>query len=82
MIKHTLSTFEAENRLFYKHSEAQPKKVRTYKKKSVMQIENFLANISQKLFKIDFHASHVLGRSTQAGLIDALFYIWTSMFDE
>ena len=30
-----LSTFEAENRLFHKHAEAQLKKVRAYKKKTV-----------------------------------------------
>ena len=30
-----LSTFEAENRLFHKHAEAQLKKVRAYKKKRV-----------------------------------------------
>ena len=33
-IKHAVSsTFEAENRLFHKHAEAQLKKVRAYKKK-------------------------------------------------
>ena len=35
VIKHALSTFEAENRLFHKHAEAQLKKVRAYKKKGV-----------------------------------------------
>ena len=33
--KHALSTFEAENRLFHKHAEAQLKKVRAYKKKKL-----------------------------------------------
>ena len=35
IIKHALSTFEAENRPFHKHAEAQLKKVRAYKKKKV-----------------------------------------------
>ena len=33
-----LSTFEAENRLFHKHAEAQLKKVRAYKKKECIRI--------------------------------------------
>ena len=32
MIEHALSMFEAENRSFHKHTEAQLKKVRAYKK--------------------------------------------------
>ena len=51
MIKHALSTFEAENRLFHKHSEAQPKKVRAYKKKECNADREFFGEYFPKVIQ-------------------------------
>ena len=49
--KHELSTFEAENRLFHKHAEAQLKKVRAYKKKECNADREFFGEYFPKVIQ-------------------------------
>ena len=54
--------FEAENRLFYKHAEAQPKKVRAYKKKECIHLSIDHPTFLSRTLKYGLKAIHLLFR--------------------